>query len=333
MAIGSTLGASSPGTADAPATGGAPVRRHAAQALAGLVACCLACACSGVTTAQGPANPAMESGTVAPVEASAAASAAPLGAAPVSAATPVSATPPASLDEVIDFSLIQASDMVIQPDPSGTSATISVNTSIDAACAVVFGTDTMFGRLATDKDMGGAAHKQHHVVLGGLVPGTTYVFRFQGSAIDGRLYRSHIYTFTTPVPSASAPVDLALGARVVDVSSEYSADFAAANAVDGDPSTEWSTRGDGDNAFITLDLGSPTAIAAVEFQTRSMSDGSATTHSFTVTANGTTYGPFPADESAPLQVTAQVLRFDVATSTGGNTGATEIEIFGADPTP
>jgi hypothetical protein len=256
-----------------------------------------------------------------------------IGAAAVSAqgatvvASPVATQDP---DAVVDFTAIQATDISLVLDPGGTSATISVSTTIDAACAVVFGEDETFGRLATDKDMGGSAHRDHHVVLGGLRPGTTYVYRFQGSAVDGRLYRSALFTFTTPTPTASGPVDLAIGARVDAVSSEYSATFAASNAVDGDPSTEWSSAGDGDAAFITLDLGQPVDVSGVAFRTRQMSDGSAVTRTFTVTADGATLGPFPADAVAPLAVSAQVLRFDVASSTGGNTGATEIEVFGTD---
>ena len=235
------------------------------------------------------------------------------------------------LDTVIDFAAIQAGDVRIDTDPSGTSATITVSTTIDAACAVVFGEDETLGRLALDADMGAAAHRDHRVILGGLQPTTTYVFRLQGSGIDGRLYRSQLYSITTPEASASAPSDLAIGARVVEVSSEYSEAFAATNVVDGDPSTAWSTKGDGDAAFITLDLGRPTDIGAVAFQTRQMSDGTAITETFTVTADGTSHGPFPASATVPLEVTAQFLRFDVEASTGGNTGATEIEVFGVVP--
>lgn len=241
------------------------------------------------------------------------------------------AVAPPSIDEVVDFAVIQASDVTVDLDPSGTAATITVSTTIDAACAVVFGEDETLGRLAIDRDMAGAAHRVHHVVLGDLQPASSYVFRLQGSGIDGRLYRSRPYSFTTAAPSASAPSDLAIGARIVEVSSEYSEAFAATNVVDGDPTTEWSTRGDGDGAFITLDLGRPTDIGAVEFQTRQMSDGTAITQTFTVTADGASHGPFAASEVVPLAVTAQVLRFDVETSSGGNTGATRISVFGPAP--
>ena len=256
-----------------------------------------------------------------------------IGSGAVSAQSPSAVGSPAATqdpDAVVDFTAIQATDIALVLDPGGTSATVTVSTTIDAACAVVFGEDETFGRLATDPGMGGSAHRDHHVVLGGLRPGTTYVYRFQGSAVDGRLYRSQLFTFTTPTPSASGPVDLAVGAGIVAVSSEYSPAFAAANAVDGDRSTEWSSAGDGDAAFITIDLGRLVDVSGVAFQTRQMSDGSAVTRTFSVTADGTTLGPFPANETVPVTVSAQVLRFDVATSTGGNTGATEIEVFGTD---
>jgi hypothetical protein len=71
-------------------------------------------------------------------------------------------------------------------------------------------------------------------------------------------------------------------------------------------------------------------IGAVAFRTRQMSDGTAITETFAVTADGATFGPFPASGLVPLEVTAQVLRFDVETSTGGNTGATAIEVFEAE---
>jgi hypothetical protein len=239
---------------------------------------------------------------------------------------------PASIDEVIDFALIQAGGVAVDVDPSGTSATITVGTTIDAACAVVFGEDETLGRLALDQDMGGGAHRDHRVVLGGLQPGRSYVFRFQGSGIDGRLYRSQLHTFMTPTPAASAPVDLARDAHVVEVSSEYSDAFAATNAIDGDPATEWSSRGDGDDAFIILDLGRPVDVTAVTFRTRQMSDGTSITETFTVTVDGTTHGPFPASELVTVAFRAETLRFDVETSTGGNTGAAAIEVYGtADP--
>jgi len=59
-----------------------------------------------------------------------------------------------------------------------------------------------------------------------------------------------------------------------------------------------------------------------------MGDGTATTESFTVTVDGDTNGPFLAGPS-PTRVSfrGQILTFEVAESTGGNTGAVEIEVY------
>ncbi len=233
---------------------------------------------------------------------------------------------------VRDFTDIQAGEVNILTDPAGTLATIEVSTTIDAACAVVFGEDETFGRLGTDVDMAAGGHRDHRVVLGGLEPGTVYLFRLQGSSPDGDLYRSQVYSFRTPMPSTTTPEDLAIGATIVAVSSEFSTAFAAVNAVDGDRSTEWSSSGDGDDAFITLDLERVVDVTAVAFRTRQMSDGTAITQTFTVTVDGIVLGSFPAGpDPVPVEASAQVMRFDIETSSGGNTGAAEIEVYGTVP--
>ena len=151
-------------------------------------------------------------------------------------------------------------------------------------------------------------------------------------AADGTLYQSDTLEFTTPVSSATERTNLAPGGTIADVSSEYSDSYRAANAIDGSLATEWSSRGDGDDAFITVDLGAPVAVTGVGFRSREMADGTSITTSFTVTVDDAeTFGPFasgPGLSVADLMVTGQVFRIDVATSTGGNTGAVEIEIYG-----
>jgi len=121
-------------------------------------------------------------------------------------------------------------------------------------------------------------------MLTGLTPDTEYFYRLQGVGPDGRLYQSELLTFTTlSAPESTAPgKNVALGAQVIEVSSEFSAAFGAANAVDGDLATEWSSAGDGDSSFITIDLGSVQDLIGVEFLTRTMGDGSATTETFYV---------------------------------------------------
>jgi hypothetical protein len=185
----------------------------------------------------------------------------------------------------------------------------------------------------TDQDMDAAGHQDHGPVLTGLKPETTYFYRLQGVGPDGTLYQSELRTFTTPAArQVEAGTNLALGAAVIDVSSEFSAAFAGANAIDGNPATEWSSRGDGNEASITIDLGAELHITGIRFVTRQMSDGSSITTTYTVTVDdGDVLGPFPAGLAPPVvevDFTGRFLRFDVVDSSGGNTGAVEIEIFG-----
>jgi hypothetical protein len=234
-------------------------------------------------------------------------------------------------DEVAPFEDIAVAGPEIMVDPSGTAAILTVETSIDAICAVSYGAGEPLGRIATDQDMDPGGHQSHRVVLSGLAPDTEYVYRLQGVGADGRLYRSEAFTFETP-PAEESPVgpNLAAGAAVLEFSSEFSAAFAASNAVDGDLATEWSSRGDGDDAFITIDVGEDAQVGAVAFRTRAMADGSATTETFTVTVDREQeYGPYPAGpDPVTVRFSGRVFRFDVASSTGGNTGAVEVEVYG-----
>lgn len=132
---------------------------------------------------------------------------------------------------------------------------------------------------------------------------------------------------------ATARTNLALGATVVETSSDFSDNFVGANAIDGSITTEWSTRGDGDDAYIVIDLGSPQDITGIGFRTREMTDGSAITDTYTVTVDGgETLGPFDAGvgfAESTFAASGQVVRIDMGSTTGGNTGAIEIEIYGA----
>lgn len=226
---------------------------------------------------------------------------------------------------------ILASEIAIAVDPSGTAATLTVDTTIPVACAVIYGTDDTYGSIAVDNDMEGGAHSNHGPLLTGLEPDTEYRYVLQGSDASGTIYRSDTMTFTTPPAAGSAfGTNIAPTGTVSAVSSEFSDAFAGANAIDGNIGTEWSTAGDGDDAYIEIDLGRPQPIVAVAFRTRQMTDGTAVTDTFTVTLDEQTIGPYPTGtEPAVLDqpVTARFVRIDAAQTTGGNTGATEIEIY------
>jgi len=241
--------------------------------------------------------------------------------------------PPAGVGAFAD---IQATDIAIEPDPAGGGAVLHVGTTIDVACAVAYGPTQDLGSLATDTDMAGGGHSVHQPLMRGLTPGVTYWYRVAAIAPDGSLYRSELmqFTFTGEAIEAVEPPapNVAVGATVTAVSSEYSDAYAAENAVDGSTSTEWSSAGDGDDAFIVIDLGDFYVVQGVGFRTRSMTDGTSVTTSFTVTVDGTTYGPFDAGPGLSVglvEFVGRVIRFDVDTSTGGNTGAIEVEVYGA----
>jgi F5/8 type C domain len=240
------------------------------------------------------------------------------------------------------FSEVQASKLTFERDPSDPSRGIfRVTTKEPMICAIVWGPDARFGRFNNSLSMNGTGIAQHDVLLPDVEGGVRYTYVVEGTTADGTLYRSKIARFELPtVKTGSSPLtaglrNVALGASVVATSSEFSAAFAGTNAVDGETATEWSTKGDGDRGSITLDLGQRTDIAAVEFVTRSMADGSAVTRRFTMTVDGgEPLGPLPAGSVAkprPSKVEAvgRVVRFDVTASTGGNVGAVEIRVFAA----
>lgn len=242
--------------------------------------------------------------------------------------------------EVRPFSEVQASEFTFESDPTNLERGIfRVSTTEAMICAIVWGETEAFGNFNNSLAMNGTGIVDHDVFLPGAVPGVTYFFRVQGSTADGTLYQSDVGTFTIPGQSdggVDAPsdlgVNLALDAAVVEVSSEFSTAFSASNAVDGDTSTEWATAGSGDEAFLTIDLGQERSIAGAEFVTRSMADGTAITEEYTVTVDGETFGPFPAGNLASSQIaeftaTGRVVRFDVTTTTGGNTGAVEVRVY------
>ena len=233
-------------------------------------------------------------------------------------------------------------------DPKPNSVTVLIDTGVPVVCAAAYGTTTAYGQLATDSDMAGGPHQNHHPILSGLQPDTDYHMRLQGVGQDGTLYRSQDYTFRTPKgdtagaqaetrPSGTNLALLASGAKIVGVSSNYGGDntnsFGANDAIDGNPSTQWSSNGDGDKAWIEIELPAKAHITNVGFWSRTMGT-SAEICTFRVIADGSqTYGPFTLADAGSIHYfatnfTAQRLRFEAVETSGGNTGAVEIEVYG-----
>eukprot|EP00804_Cyclotella_cryptica_P012447 CCRYP_010862-RA/>CCRYP_010862-RA protein AED:0.22 eAED:0.22 QI:219/1/0.5/1/1/1/2/0/683 len=143
---------------------------------------------------------------------------------------------------------------------------------------------------------------------------------------------------------------LSQGAFVLDVSSNYSSAYTAMNAIDGDSSTEWSTAQDGNDAFITIQLPFPSNVVYVDFHTRTMGS-SAQIYEYQVEAGN------KLDDLAVVAPTCEVpdatksyecdldlsdandetsggvrnvtmVTFRVVNSSGGNTGAIDVGVFG-----
>ncbi len=233
--------------------------------------------------------------------------------------------------DVRPFEDIATSDVTFEFNGPATVARLFVTTGVDVVCAVAYGETEELGLIATDDDMAGGAHDDHSPRMPGLQPQTEYFFRLQGVDANGTLYRSELMTFTTPEALEAAGINVAPNRASVASSSEFSEAFAAENAVDGDFGTEWSSAGDGDDAYLEVDLGEPTEVVGVHYHTRQMTDGTAIAESFTIKVDGgEPLGPFPVDgQPTEVAFTGRVLRFDVEQSTGGNTGAVEIEVFAA----
>jgi hypothetical protein len=244
--------------------------------------------------------------------------------------------------EIRGIEEVSASDPPHVVDITDTDAVLSFASSIPLACSVVYGKSTEYGQIAVDQDMGGGAHTDHQPLLVGLEPDTEYHYRVQGAAADGTLYVGEDRTFRTLPAQEATVVNLAsleAGARVVAVSSNFAGaandgTWGANSALDGQRGTAWSSNGDGDDAFVEIELAQPSRVHAIEVWTRIMSDGTAQILAFTLTTDaGDVLGPFDLPDASQayrfeLDVVARSLRLDVVESSGGNTGLIEFAVYG-----
>lgn len=260
---------------------------------------------------------------------------------------------PAS-EESVEFTDLRAEDI------TATSAMVRFNTSLPTTCEAQFGlAESALDQVATDPMMGDAMALEHGVPLEGLAPATTYYYRAQATDEAGHTFLSDLRQFATlsldemPEPgSIGDPAGLvnvgtlAEGSSVVAVSSNFgggmiSSTWGGDKAFDGDMASEWSTNGDGDNAFIEVDFGRQRTLSRFGFRSRKMADGSSIITSLRLIISSgdasasLVKGPFQTpdpdqtylfDFAAP--VTARRIRLEAVTTTGGNTGAKEIQFFG-----
>ena len=241
-----------------------------------------------------------------------------------------------SIDEILD------TELEVANFANDGTATLPIETSVSVACTIVYGTTEEFGNLSLDQDMAGGTHSVHSPLLSGLEPNTTYYFRVQGVDVDGVIYVSETMNFTTPELDIAEITNLAspeLGATITNYSSAFGdaaldERWGASSAFDDNPNTQWATSGDGDNAWLEVELAAPASVHSVEFWSRAMNDGTSITLAFTVTTeDGTVFGPFEVPDTDQayvfdVEIEAQTLRFDLIETTGGNTGVVNIAVYG-----
>ena len=148
--------------------------------------------------------------------------------------------------------------------------------------------------------------------------------------------------FLSPAATGEAIASVEKGVRIAGVSSIYgSGDFNSAwganNVIDGDPNTQWSSDGDGNDAWVEIELTARTHVTSIGFWTRTMGTSAQILSFRVITDRGEVDGPFELNDAASVHyfdtdLTAKRLRFEAVSTSGGNTGAVEIEVYG-EPAP
>lgn len=192
------------------------------------------------------------------------------------------------------------------------------------------------------------AATEHFLRITGLEPDTEYSIFLVVTTGEG-LEESFVTTVRTlsgggggtgAVFGANVALESA-GGSVAGVSSNWAggsldSSFGGNKAIDGSAFSAWSSNGDGDDAWIEVAF-ERTLVGGVGFWSRQMSDGSSITTRFRAQdTDGRVLGewdlPSP-DELFRFDLTRPQhldrVRFAVVASSGGNTGAVEVEVYRA----
>lgn len=240
----------------------------------------------------------------------------------------------------VEFANLRVEDITIK------SVVVRFTTSQPTTCFVEYGTaEDVLDLVATDPSMGVNDFRvDHTVTLEDLIPDTTYYYRGRATTKYSDTFYSSVAQFTTLPDTVSITLTnialLSMGTTVADVSSNFSngnndSAWGANKAIDGLMSTEWSSYGDGDNAFITLDFGQERTVVRFGFRSRKMADGSSIITSVRLIFDGKKIeGAFETPNpdvtyifDLDPHITVKTVRVETLSSTGGNTGAKEIQFF------
>ncbi|MFB6286013.1 MAG: discoidin domain-containing protein [Candidatus Bipolaricaulia bacterium] len=230
-------------------------------------------------------------------------------------------------------------------DAASTSATVSFATTRPTLASVAFGPSRDYGRSVRGPET--SPFTDHRVDLLALEADTDY--HAQVVLIDERanVFHTPDLTFSTSEAADAANETLgenvallSKGASIRDVSSNWQGSgldgsFGANNAIDGDPSTEWSSDGDGNDAWIEIQLDDEYELVGVGVWTRTMTSSAQISKFRVLTDDGTELGTFELPDAKDLYqfeipaTSSDMLRFEVVESSGGNTGARSVEIYRA----
>lgn len=229
---------------------------------------------------------------------------------------------------------------------AGNRAVVRFETSLPTSGEVQFGTsEDELDRSAIDVAMApGELSFVHEVPLEDLEPDTEYTWRARAVDRDHAVVLTEPDSFTTLDDESEAEGDnVALrsaGAKVFEVSSNWGggkndSTYGADHAFDGKMASEWASDGEGDAAWIELEFGGLRRITGFGFRSRHMSDGSSVIRRVELAFDGDTErGPFDAPDATqrylfPIEppVEASRVRIEAVETTGGNTGAREIEFY------
>jgi len=204
------------------------------------------------------------------------------------------------------------------------SALVTFNTRVPTLASTAFGPGEALGRSARMSNT--EPFTDHRVQLLALDPETPY--RAEVALIDAaaNVYRAKPVSFKTAAASVSA--DGAFGPNVAAegtvraVSSNWGgggndSSFGANHAIDGDPKTEWSSDGEGDDAWIEIELAEPAEIVGIGVWSRTMGDSADILRFRVLSGEGEELGVFDLPDVkqrhafALPPTTVSVLRFEV----------------------
>lgn len=227
---------------------------------------------------------------------------------------------------------------------SARRAVVRFDTSRPTRCEAEWGFSSgSIENVATDPNMDpGTLLLQHEVPLEDLPPNATVYLRARATDAANNTYYSDVIHFQTldgeAGPGGTNVAQISMGAFIAQVSSNFggagNAEAWGANqAIDGAMGTEWSSWGNGDDAWLEIHLGRERTLKRFAFRSRKMTDGTSIISSVRLVLDGrpteafSTPDPDIRYEFTLPTTTARSVRVEAVTTTGGNTGIKEVELF------